>query len=237
MTEAWLRTEALCRHYHRGPQVVKAVDGVDLALARGEFLALVGASGSGKSTLLNLLAGLDTPTSGRIEVEGRSLASFSKRELASYRARRVGMIFQTFHLIPHRTALENVEVALCFQPVPRRDRRSVARAVLARLGLSDREDHRPADLSGGEQQRVAIARALVGEPDILFADEPTGNLDEDNTGQIAELLRELNARGHGVVMTTHDRHLARRCAHRILRLDYGRLVPDRDRSPHREGDR
>ncbi len=224
MSETYVAARDLHRHYRRGPQVVKAIDGIDLELARGEFVALVGASGSGKSTLLNLLAGLDSPTSGRIEIEGRPLDSFSRREMAAYRARRVGMIFQSFHLVSHATAVENVELAFWFQPTPRRERRPAATRLLERLGLGDRLDHLPADLSGGECQRVAIARALAGEPEILFADEPTGNLDEANTEQIADVLRELPGRGCGVVMTTHDSGLASACADRIVRLDYGKVV-------------
>jgi putative ABC transport system ATP-binding protein len=224
LADGWLRAEGLCRHYRRGPQVVKALDGVDLSLQPGEFLACVGASGSGKSTLLNLLAGLDTPTSGRVLVEGRALSSYSRRELAAYRANRVGMIFQSFHLIPHCTALENVELALCFAAMPRCERRPAARSLLERLGLGDRLEHKPADLSGGEQQRVAIARALAGDPDVLLADEPTGNLDADNARRIAALLCDLNRQGRAVVMTTHNLELAAACAQRTLRLDYGRLV-------------
>jgi len=227
MDEAWLRAAGLSRHYRRGPQTVRALDGVDLALGRGEFLALVGASGSGKSTLLNLLAGLDTPTAGRIEVDGRDLASLSRREIAAYRAGHVGMIFQSFHLIAHYTALENVELALCFGSTPRAERRRTATALLERLGLGDRLDHRPADLSGGEQQRVAIARALVRDPDLLLADEPTGNLDAENASLIAELLREVNRQGRAVVITTHNAELARACAERTVRLAFGRVVEER----------
>jgi putative ABC transport system ATP-binding protein len=224
MGDAWLKTEALCRHYRRGPQVVKALDGVNLSLRRGEFLVLVGASGSGKSTLLNLLAGLDTPTSGGVIVDGRALSSFSRREIAAYRANRVGMIFQSFHLVPHYTALENVELALCFTALHRSERRAAAIALLERLGLQDRLEHRPSDLSGGEQQRVAIARALAGDPDVLLADEPTGNLDAENARRIAALLRGLHRQGRAIVMTTHNLGLASSCAERTLRLDYGRLV-------------
>ena len=226
MTGAWLEGVSLERHYQRGPQLVKAIDGIDIAIDRGEFVAIVGASGSGKSTLLNVLAGLDTPTSGGVLVGGRPRASFSRREMAAYRAHQVGMIFQAFHLIPHSTARENVELAFYFSPTPRAERRSGAGALLDRLGLGDRHDHLPADLSGGECQRVAIARALAGDPEVLFADEPTGNLDEHNTGQIADLLRDLHARGRGVVMTTHDLDLARACANRVVRLEYGRVMSE-----------
>ena len=224
MAEPWLAARSLRRVYRRGPAEVRAVDGVDLDVARGEFLAIVGASGSGKSTLLNLLAGLDTPTGGSIRVAGSELTALDRRARALYRARRVGMVFQTFNLLGHRTALENVELALAFNGAPRRDRRGRARAILERLGLADRLDHVPGDLSGGEQQRVAIARALVKEPEVLFADEPTGNLDEDNSLEIAGLLGEFNARGLTVLMVTHDLALAHRAARRLVRMHYGRLA-------------
>ena len=218
-----IRTEQLCRFYERGPQTVRALDRIDMRVDEGEFLAIIGASGSGKSTLLNLLAGLDTPTSGRIEFKGVSLDALSRRELASYRARRVGMMFQSFNLVHHRSALENVELALYFNGCPVRERRPAASAILERLGLADRMTHRPSDLSGGEQQRVSLARALVKKPEVLFADEPTGNLDHENADQIMSLLAELNARGLTVIMVTHDIEIARRHARRIIRLQYGRI--------------
>jgi putative ABC transport system ATP-binding protein len=203
---------------------VRAVDRISLRIARGEFLALVGSSGSGKSTLLAMLAGLDTPTSGRIVIDDRNLNDLSRRELASFRAHRVGMIFQSFNLIAHRTALQNVELALYFNQTPRAERVRRARETLERLGLGDRLDHRPADLSGGEQQRVAIARALVKSPEILFADEPTGNLDRDNSVQIASILSELNRQGITVIMVTHDIDLASSHAQRMIRLVYGQVA-------------
>ncbi len=205
---------------------MRAVDSVNLELRRGEFLSIVGASGSGKSTILNLLAGLDTPTSGRIEVENAALGDFSKRELAAYRAHRVGMVFQSFNLISHYTALENVALALYFNHTPHARRLDLAGEMLNRLGLADRSDHCPGDLSGGEQQRVAMARALVKQPEVLFADEPTGNLDQENTEQISQLLTELNRDGLTVVMVTHDLELARKTAHRTIRMNYGRLVDE-----------
>jgi ABC-type lipoprotein export system ATPase subunit len=226
LNDGWLRAAGLHRYYRRGPQEVRAVDGIDLCLPQGEFLGIVGASGSGKSTLLNLLAGLDTPTSGRIEVEGTTLGTLSRRELAAYRAQRVGMVFQSFNLIPHHTALRNVELALYFNHTPVRERRHRAVEILERLGLSDRMDHRPGDLSGGEQQRVAIARALVKKPDILFADEPTGNLDQDNATQIVQLIADLNRDGLTVIVATHDLAMMQRHAHRIIRMNYGRLVEE-----------
>jgi len=222
--DARLRCVKLSRHYRRGSQVLRALDGVDLELRPGEFLALVGASGSGKSTLLNLAAGLDRPSEGRVEVDGRDLAARSPREIAEYRARQVGMIFQSFNLIGHYTALENVALALAFADVPRAKRKGLALERLAENGLGERAEHRPADLSGGEQQRVAVARALVSDPELIFADEPTGNLDRDNSEQIASLLAALCAEGRSVLMTTHDLDMARRHAGRIVRLDYGRVI-------------
>jgi len=226
MENPWIKTSGLCRYYQRGRNEVRAVDSVDLAIDRGEFAAVVGASGSGKSTLLNLLAGLDTPTSGHIEVGPQRLDRLSRRELAAYRAGKVGMIFQSFNLIPHQTALKNVELGLFFARVPRGERRDRAASILDRLGMSDRLDHRPADLSGGEQQRVAISRALVKKPEILFADEPTGNLDQDNSAAIVSLLSDLNREGLTVVMVTHDVEMAERAAGRIVKMHYGRIERD-----------
>ncbi len=223
METSWIETSALCRYYKRGQNEVRAVDRVDLGIHRGEFVAVAGASGSGKSTLLNLLAGLDTPTSGHITVGSQRLDRLSRRELAAYRARRVGMIFQSFNLLPHQTALKNVELALYFSGAAGKTRRHLSKSILDRLGLSDRMDHCPADLSGGEQQRVAIARALVKQPDILFADEPTGNLDQDNSAAMIELLTELNGDGLTVIMVTHDVETAGAAAGRIIRMHYGSI--------------
>jgi len=224
MDKPLIETTDLCRYFRRGPHEVRAVDRVNLSIAKGEFLALVGSSGSGKSTLLAMLAGLDTPTSGRIEVGSRNLNDLSRRELASYRAHRVGMIFQSFNLISHRTALQNVELALYFNQTPRTERVRRATETLEQLGLGDRLDHRPADLSGGEQQRVAIARALVKKPEMLFADEPTGNLDRENCTQIAAILTDLNRQGITVIMVTHDPDLASSHAQRTVRLVYGQVA-------------
>ena len=226
MTEPWIVTSELCRHYKRGPQLIKAVDGVSLNIGKGEFVGIIGSSGSGKSTLLNLLAGLDTQTSGTIRVGDTELHSLSRRELARYRARRVGMIFQTFNLLSHHTALRNVETALYFNDTPRSERHERSREILTRLGIGDRLDHRPADMSGGEQQRVAIARALVKHPEVIFADEPTGNLDYENARQISQLLSDLNEQGLTIVMVSHDLELARSICHRIVRMHYGTIVED-----------
>jgi putative ABC transport system ATP-binding protein len=197
---------------------------VDLSIAKGDFLAVIGASGSGKSTLINLLAGLDTPTSGRIEIDNRNVSEFSSRALAEYRARRVGIVFQSFNLLAQHTALRNVEMALYFNGTARRERRRLAAAALERLGLGDRMHHRPIDLSGGEQQRVAIARALVKQPEILFADEPTGNLDQENSAAITKILSELNRDGMTIVLVTHDVEIAKQNARRMIKMHYGRII-------------
>lgn len=227
----WLQTTDLCRYYQRGDNEVRAVDKVSLQVTKGEFLSIVGASGSGKSTMLNLMAGLDRPTSGQILVDSRPLSDLSRKQLAAYRAHRVGIVFQSFNLISHRTALANVELALMFNHTPPNERLTKSAAILEKLGLSDRSDHFPADLSGGEQQRVAMARALVKQPEILFADEPTGNLDYDNSIQVANLLRELNQTGLTIVMVTHDMELANRFSDRIVKMDYGKIVDDGSRKP------
>lgn len=223
MESGGIRVRDLKRYYMRGPHEVRALDGVDLDIETGEFIGIVGSSGSGKSTLLNLLAGLDTPTSGTIEVDGNSLAAMNRRELARYRAKRVGMVFQAFHLINHLSAVQNVEMALLFDGTPAQERRTRATDFLERLGLGDRLDHRPADLSGGEQQRVAFARALASSPEILFADEPTGNLDEENAQQIAQLLQDQKEKGLIVILVTHDLQFASQQADRTIRLHYGRV--------------
>ncbi len=218
-----IKTEDLNRHYHRGSHIVQAVNNINLTIEQGEFVALLGASGSGKSTLLNLLAGLDTPTSGHVSFEDNYLDAMTTRELSRYRAMNVGMVFQSFNLLPHFTALANVEAALLFNNTPRSERRPMAVQSLEKLGLSHRLDHRPADLSGGEQQRVALARALVKKPKILFADEPTGNLDHENSKMIANLLQDLNQKGLTVIIVTHDRDLAEVVSNRVLRINYGHL--------------
>ena len=223
MSRTIIATTDLCRHFRRGQHEVRAVDRITLDVAPGEFIALVGASGSGKSTLLALLAGLDSPTSGRVEFDGQSLGDMDRRQLAAYRAHQVGMVFQSFNLIPHLTAQQNVELALFFDDTPPEERRNRAAEALSKLNLSDRLDHRPADLSGGEQQRVALARALVKKPSVLFADEPTGNLDAGHSRQISDILTQLNSQGMTIIMVTHDMALAARSARRIVKLVYGRV--------------
>ena len=221
-----LHAQDVHRVYHLGGQEVRALDGVSVLVRDGEYLRIVGASGSGKSTLLNLLAGLDRPTSGRIDTPIGDLGTLSSDGLATWRAHHVGMVFQTFNLIPHRTALQNVELSMLFAGKSRKDRIVSATAMLERLGLGDRLHHKPADLSGGEQQRVALARALVKRPRLLLADEPTGNLDQENATQIAEFLTELSGEGITVVLVTHDIDLASESVHRTIRFNYGKVIEE-----------
>src|SRR5258707_5464260 len=222
-----VRTVSVVRHYKLGRSIIPAVDGVSLAAGRGEFIALLGASGSGKSTLLSLIAGLDRPNSGAIVVEGQNLATLTSHELAQYRRHTVGMVFQSFNLVPTMTLYENVELPMRFAEVRRRERRARAQEALERVGLSDRMKHRPSEMSGGEQQRAALARALVNRPKILLADEPTGNLDSKTGTEIMDLIRELNRTlGMTVIMVTHERPLAERYANRLIFLGDGKLLSE-----------
>ena len=223
---AWLTTDNLCRYYQRGTSEVKALDGVTLAIDKGEFVALVGSSGSGKTTLLNLIAGLDTPTDGSIAIDSQPLAGLSPKSLAAFRAKKIGMIFQSFNLITHHTAAKNIEMGLYFSGMSSRERKDKVSAIVEKLGLTERHDHRPADLSGGEQQRVAIARALVKQPEILLADEPTGNLDQGNSEMIMRLLADLHDAGQTIIMVTHNLSLAKTHADRTIKLEYGKLAGD-----------
>ena len=222
-----IRTENICRHYRMGDTLIRAVDGVSLQIQAGEFVALLGASGSGKSSLLNLVAGLDRPTSGAVIVQGSDLARFSREQLAKHRLRTVGMVFQSFNLIPSMTLLENVELPMRFAEVDRGQREAAARRALQEVGLSARSQHRPTELSGGEQQRAALARALINQPQLLLADEPTGNLDSHTGTEIMNFIRQFNeSLGMTVVMVTHERGLAERYAKRMIFLADGKLVDD-----------
>jgi len=217
----------LCRYYRMGETVIRAVNDVNLEVATGEFVALLGSSGSGKSSVLNLIAGLDRPTSGSVVVHDRDLAKLSREELAGYRLHTVGMVFQSFNLIASMTLAENVELPMRFAEVERGKRESLAREALARVGLQARMDHRPSELSGGEQQRAALARALINRPRLLLADEPTGNLDSHTGTEIMNMVREFNLQlGMTVVMVTHERALAERYAQRLIFLADGKLVGD-----------
>lgn len=235
---AGISTENVCRHYAMGEGLIRAVDGVSIQVPAGEFVALLGTSGSGKSSLLNLLAGLDRPTSGAVIVEGRNLAELSREDLARHRLHTVGMVFQSFNLIPSMTVIENVELPLRFAEVERSRRDSLAREALNRVGLGGRLHHRPSELSGGEQQRTALARALINQPKLLLADEPTGNLDSRTGTEIMNLIRECNQALHmTVVMVTHERALAEQYAQRLIFLADGKLVDDQSNDASLTGTR
>ena len=222
--------------YRTGKVTVEALRGVDLAVAPGELVAIVGPSGSGKSTLMNLIGCLDTPTEGRYELSGEAVSGLRRERLAEIRNRRVGFVFQNFNLLPQITAFENVEMPLLFGGVGRRERRERVERLLERVGLQDRMQHRPTELSGGQMQRVAIARALAMDPDILLADEPTGNLDTSSGGDIMDLFAELWRQGRTILVITHDPALARRAGRRVEIRD-GLVTADEASALESTGDR
>jgi putative ABC transport system ATP-binding protein len=217
--------EGIGRIYEVGGRPVHALRGVDLVIGDGEYVSVMGPSGSGKSTLLNVLGCLDRPTSGSYALDGVDVAALDEAELSSIRRDRIGFVFQSFHLIPRLTALENVELPMVFAGVPARERRERGRAALASVGMTARADHRPDQLSGGERQRAAIARAVVMNPTILLADEPTGNLDTTSGREVIELLERMNAEGLTLIVVTHDRSLGAR-ARRPVKLDDGAVVAE-----------
>jgi putative ABC transport system ATP-binding protein len=226
-----VQTRSLAKTYFIGTVRVAALEDVTLAVGEGRFVAVTGASGSGKSTLLNLLGGLDTPSAGTIEVDGALVSAMDREALARYRRFGAGIVFQSFNLIPARTALENVELPLVFANVDKKERKRRAVELLEKVGLAHRANHRPAELSGGEQQRVAVARALANGPRLLLADEPTGNLDSRTAREIVGLLAELNRdRKLTVVMVSHEESLVREYAHDIVRLRDGRIVGTESRA-------
>ena len=220
-----IETQEVTRVYQMGTNLVTALDHVDVSLNEGEFVAIQGTSGSGKSTLLNLLGGLDRPTSGEVRFDSKPLGPLTKKQMARYRRDSVGMIFQNFNLITTMTAAENVRLALAFGGVRGTDRRQRAGELLERVGLAGRTEHRPLELSGGEQQRVAIARALANRPRVLLADEPTGNLDSTRARELLALLREMvEHEGLTVLLVTHDHELASSFADRIIMMKDGKVV-------------
>jgi len=223
MSEPFLTARSLSKSYVMGRRTLEVLRGVDLDVARGEFLALRGASGAGKSTLLHLIGGLDSPNAGEIHFDGQNLAKFSESELTHFRNRRVGFVFQAYHLLPELTALENVCLPARVARVPAAQ--AVARGceLLTRVGLGERTEHKPFELSGGEQQRVAIARALINGPELLLADEPTGNLDSRTSGEIITLLKNLRSEGQTtLVIATHDANVAA-SAPRVIELVDGQI--------------
>ena len=222
-----IRIERITKEYEMGYTTIRALKGVDLAIHRNEYLAVMGPSGSGKSTLMNMLGCLDTPTTGRYEFNGREVAAMGDDELAEIRNREIGFVFQTFNLLPRSTGFENVELPLIYANVSADERRLRAEKAMEAVGLGDRMYHKPNELSGGQRQRVAIARALVNHPSIILADEPTGNLDSRTGEEIMALFQNLYANGHTIVVVTHEENIARN-ARRIVRLRDGLIETDEE---------
>lgn len=213
----------LHKHYNIGGTEVHALDGVSLDILRGEFVTITGVSGSGKSTLMNILGCLDTPTSGTYLLDGSDVSDLPDGQLSKIRSRKIGFVFQSFNLIPSLTATENVELPLLYRGISKQQRREAARRALEIVGLSDRANHRPGEMSGGQQQRAAIARAIAADPSIILADEPCGNLDSKNSAEVLEILTDLNRAGKTVVMITHDSEAAKK-AQRLIRIADGKIV-------------
>jgi putative ABC transport system ATP-binding protein len=221
-----IQTQGLTKVYATGYTEVRALDGVDLTVEQGEMLAIMGASGSGKSTMMNIIGCLDYPTGGTYQLDGIRVDTLGKNDLADIRNERIGFVFQGFNLLPRTRAIDNVELPLLYDRTGRKlDTRRLATEALERVGLGDRVDHEPSELSGGEQQRVAIARALVTQPSILLADEPTGNLDSRTSVDVLALFQELNAHGITILLVTHERDISQ-CARRIVELRDGRIIRD-----------
>jgi putative ABC transport system ATP-binding protein len=225
-TDALLIARDLRREYHMGGELVRAVRGVSLCVDRGDYVAIVGPSGCGKSTLLNLIGGIDQPTAGSVTIAGERIDQMRDAEATRFRLRHIGFVFQRFYLMPALTAIENVELPMAEAKLPRDARVHRARELLAYVGLGERRDHRPSQLSGGEQQRVAIARALANKPQLLVADEPTGELDAKTGTEMIELIAQVNHDGTTIVVVTHDEDLAR-AARRVVHMRDGVIVDDR----------
>jgi len=223
---ALIQAEDLVKLYRMGEESVHALDGVSFSIPNGDYCAIVGPSGSGKSTLMNIVGGLDTPTGGRIVIAGNDIGAMNDEDLAVFRNKTIGFVFQSFNLLPRLTALENVELPMIYGGVPPKERRDRAAALLERVGLGERMTHRPTQLSGGQQQRVAIARALAGKPALILADEPTGALDTHTGQEILALFGQLNREGATVVLVTHDHDVAA-ATRRTIEMRDGRIVADR----------
>lgn len=220
-----IRLQGIAKQYRMGDQTVHALQGIDLRIESNEMVAFIGASGSGKSTMMNIVGCLDQPSGGEYWLNGREVATMSGDDLAHVRNQEIGFIFQSFHLLPRASALDNVAQPLIYRGTPLRERLAQAERALQRVGLGERMHHRPNELSGGQRQRVAIARALVGNPSILLADEPTGNLDSTTSREIMELIREVHEGGQTVIIVTHEPEIAEQCQ-RVVRLRDGRIVSD-----------
>lgn len=223
MAKEIIRLKNVCREYEMGNSIVKAVCNVDLTIKKGDFVAIIGPSGSGKSTMMNLVGALDLASRGDIFLDGENIEHLGESELAQIRGKKIGFIFQTFNLIPTLTALENVALPMMFQNHDSEERKKRAKDLLLEVGLKDREKHLPGELSGGERQRVAIARALANNPEVILADEPTGNLDSQTGKELIEMFIKLNKQGRTIIMVTHDLELAKKAKH-IVRLKDGRIV-------------
>ena len=223
MSAPIIRAKDLRKLYQVGTTEVRALDGLDVEIEKGAYIALMGPSGSGKSTLMNVLGCLDTPTSGTYVLNGNDVSSLSDDDLAEIRNKEIGFVFQTFNLLPRYTALENVALPMIYAGIPKADRLARAEKVLKKVGLGDRMDHRPNELSGGQRQRVAVARALVMNPSIILADEPTGNLDSVTSDGIMELFSEINRDGNTVIVVTHEEDIAAH-AEKTIRLKDGKIA-------------
>lgn len=215
----------ICKTYHMGGTEVRALDHINLSIETGEYVAILGPSGSGKSTLMNTLGCLDTPSAGTYLLDGRDVSDLNKQQMAQVRNEKIGFIFQSFNLLPHSSALDNVALPLVYRGTKLNERRKQAQALLNRVGLAERSQHSPTELSGGQRQRVAIARALVTDPSLILADEPTGNLDSRSSEEIIELFEEMSAAGKTIIIVTHDLNVAKRCK-RILHIRDGKIEKD-----------
>tara|TARA_B100000780_G_scaffold157177_2_gene109947 strand:+ start:13938 stop:14609 length:672 start_codon:yes stop_codon:yes gene_type:complete len=222
MSSSIIQANNLTKHYVVGSTTVRALDGLDISIKKGEYIALMGPSGSGKSTLMNILGCLDSPTSGEYFLNSNDVSTLDDDALAAIRNKEIGFVFQTFNLLPRYTALENVALPMIYAGIPKEKRLSRAKEVLEQVGLGDRYTHNPNELSGGQRQRVAVARALVMKPSIIFADEPTGNLDSKTSDGIMQLLDEIHKAGNTIILVTHEEEIAAR-AEKIIRLRDGRL--------------
>lgn len=218
-----IRLKGVKKYYFMGENIVKAVDGINMKIDHGDFVAIMGPSGSGKSTTMNLVGSLDLPTEGEIYLDGQNIAHLGESRLAQIRGRKIGFIFQSFNLIPSLTAKENIMLPMMFQGYSTEQREEQAKKLLTLVELSEREDHYPNQLSGGQQQRVAIARALANNPDVILADEPTGNLDTRSGERVMKFLEELNAQGKTIIMVTHDPDLAKKHAEKVYWIKDGKV--------------
>jgi len=218
-----IKTEGIKKIYEMGKVKVLALRGIDIQIENGEYVAITGPSGSGKSTLMHILGCLDTPTQGKYFLEGEEVSTLNKKKLAAIRNCKIGFVFQTFNLLPHINILKNVELPLLYSGLSRRKRREIAEKTLTEVGLGNRLNHKPSELSGGQRQRVAIARALVNNPNVILADEPTGNLDSTAGSNILSIFEELHKSGHTIIMVTHEQYLAKRASRTIMLKD-GNIV-------------